>query len=134
MNKLDKIIFVNKVFAISDTKRIMYGQGEELTLAEWNAANHDVDAFPELSDCLELAQAAVLYAELKLTKQEADDLNEYGRLLARAKDDDSDELEREIEYFWEDKKTRVAEYDGGYGDFLIAREGDSYWDRVEYFF
>lgn len=134
MNKLDKIIFINKVFAISDTGRIQYGQGEELTLEEWNAANHDVDAFPELSSCLELAQAAVLYAELKLTKQEADDLNEYGRLLARALDDDSDELEEQIEHFWDDKETRVALSDGGYGDFLIAREGDSYWDRIEYFF
>ncbi len=134
MNKLDKIIFINKVFAISDTGKIQYGQGEELTLAEWNAANHDVDAFPELSDCLELAQAAVLYAEKTLTKQEADDLNKYGRLLERAIDDDSDELEEQIEHFWDDKETRVALSDGSYGDFMIAREGDSYWVSIEYLF
>ena len=139
MNKLDKIIFINKVFAISDTKRIMYGQGEELTLAEWN--NADLDDLPELSDCLELAQSAQLYAEMKLTKEEADDFNAYGQLLERADaGDDSDELADEIDDFFRKKHEdsfgayhAVSDY-WYKEDYLGAKEGEPYWDRIEYFF
>ena len=137
MNKLDKIIFINRVFAISNTKKISYGQGEELTLDEWN--NVDLDDLPELSDCLELAQSAQLYAEMTLTKQEADDFNAYGRLLERADDgDDSDELADEIENFWEEHEDSFGAYHAVSDaweteDYLNAGEGEFYWDRIEYF-
>lgn len=140
MNKLDKIIFINNVFAISNTKRIMYGQGEELTLDEWNAANKNVDAFPELSNCLGLEQAAVLYAGMTLTKQEADDFNAYGQLLERhCDDDDVTQLIIEADNFWKEHEDSFDAYRAVCGawdreDYLGAKEGDSYWDRIEYFF
>ena len=138
MNKLDKIIFIDKVFSISDTKRILYGQGEELTLDEWNAA--DLDDLPELSNCLELAQSAQFYAEMTLTKQEADDFNAYGQLLERHCDDDDDgsELVIEADNFWEEHEDSFGTYHAvcdawDMEDYLGAKEGEPYWVLIEYF-
>ena len=140
MNAFDKIVFVNRAFALSDTGRISYDYGlYELTEEEWES-KVSINDFEGLSEALDSPTSATLQVEKKLTKEAAADLNEYGRLLARSIEDvDNDELDEELSDFWDNHfDTESVFYDVepvyDVDDYLKAKEGDTYWTTLEYGF
>ena len=141
MNNTNKVVLINKAFAISETGRVGFGfncEDNVLTREEWEQKG--LDAFDEENLVFDIP----VCAECVISESAAAELHEFGELHKRYQDSADDEtrsrLDEEIFVFWDDKENSGVFYDifhtkwlsGSSLDIIMQiMPGDKYWREIE---
>lgn len=144
MNKIDKLITIEKAFDLSDTDVILttnmidengeYDGPREISREEWE---RDKD---------ELLKTIVfpVFAQRKITAEAAEELNDFGGVVEifNAVDENDEEAYEEaledLTTFWDQSNNSGVFYDmfenewaADQNELFECKEGDLYWSRVE---
>lgn len=137
MNDFEKIMSIERAFAISDTGIIAVATTDpfvgwkEFARNEKNGVVIDVDEI-DFNHCI--------YAQKQVPAEAARLLREYGKLLLqRVQDSDDDDIQDRISDFWQEEGSEWSwVFEDGYSDagittLLTVKENDVYWSNTSDF-